>query len=320
MLLRSVDLNLIPVLRELLQERNVSKAAANLGLSQSATSAALARLRVALNDPLLVQVGRRMELTDRAKDLIVPVEMAREALEAVWVRKSFDPATTRRRFVIATADYVAMILGARLIAELRIKAPGVTVQFIDVTARLIERLRHGEIDFAILPRTVTETFDLEEIRTALLFRDEFVAVAGRNHRFAKTSRSVKLRAADYESEPHITFRIGSNPVASAVDREVAGHEAELATAFSFQQFSLLPLIALETDSVALVQRRLAEKMMQYLPLRIVPSPVPTTKLELHAMWSPVRHTDPAHQWFLDLLKTTARDDKARRRKPITSQA
>lgn len=310
MLLRSVDLNLIPVLRELLLERNVSKAAAKLSLSQSATSAALARLRAALADPLLVQVGRRMELTDRAKDLIVPVEMASEALEAVWARKSFDPATTRRRFVIATADYVAMILGPRLIAELREKAPGVTVQFMDASPRLLERLRHGEIDFAILPRTVTETFDLEEIRSTLLFRDEFVAVAGRNHRFAKAPKST----ADYASEPHIAFRISGNPVVSASEREVAGHKAELATTFFFQQFSLLPLVALETGTVALVQRRLAEKMMEYLPLKIVPSPVPTTKIELHAMWSPVRHTDTAHQWFLDVLKSVARGDEPGERK------
>src|SRR5262249_48767814 len=91
MLLRTVDLNLIPVLRELLRERKVSRAGANLGLSQSATSAALARLRDALGDPLLVRVGRRMELTERARELIVPVQMASEAAEAVWARREFDP-------------------------------------------------------------------------------------------------------------------------------------------------------------------------------------------------------------------------------------
>ena len=297
MLLRSVDLNLIPILRELLKERNVSKAAINLGLSQSATSSALARLRTALDDPLLVQVGRRMELTERAKDLILPVEAASEALEAVWLRTHFDPATAQRRFVIATADYVAMILAPKLIAELRKTAPGVTLQFIDVAPRLVERLRHGEIDFAILPHSVTDVLDLDEVRTTFLFRDEFVAVAGKGR-----------RKADHEDDPHITFRMTGNPKSTAADRETAGHEVELPTTFSFQQFSLLPLIALETDTVALVQKRLAEKMMEYLPLRIVPSSVPTTKLELRAMWSPVRHADPAHQWFLDMIKTIARED------------
>lgn len=305
MLLRSVDLNLIPVLRELLKERNVSKAAINLGLSQSATSSALARLRTALDDPLLVQVGRRMELTERAKDLILPVEAASEALEAVWLRTHFDPATAQRRFVIATADYVAMILAPKLIAELRKIAPGVTLQFIDVAPRLVERLRHGEIDFAILPHSVTEVLDIGEVRTSFLFRDEFVAVAGKDHRFV---RNEGLSVTDHESEPHITFRLTANPKSTAADRETAGHETELPTTFSFQQFSLLPLIALETSTVALVQRRLAEKMMEYLPIKIVPSPVPTTKLELHAMWSPVRHADPAHRWFLDMVKTISRAD------------
>lgn len=303
MSLRSVDLNLIPVLRELLRERNVSRAGANLGLSQSATSAALSRLRTALGDPLLVQVGRRMELTERAKELIVPVQVASEAAESVWVRRSFDPAIAKRRFVVATADYVSLIVAPKLITALHKEAPNITLQFVDITVRTIERLRHGEIDFGILPRSVLETVDVSEIRSAPLFNDEFVAVVGKNHRATKRSAG-----RNPDKERYATFRLGLTPSESAAERIAAGYVGDLATTFSFQQFSLLPLMALEAGLTALVQRRLAEKMAKYLPIKIVSAPVPTEKIELHAIWSVVRNADLAHRWFLDLLKREARGD------------
>ncbi|MBL6938241.1 MAG: LysR family transcriptional regulator [Alphaproteobacteria bacterium] len=299
MSLRSVDLNLIPVLRELLRERNVSKAGANLGLSQSATSAALARLRAALGDPLLVQVGRRMELTERAKELIGPVQLASEAAEAVWQRRDFDPTRATRRYVIATADYVSMILAPKLIRRLRTEAPGVTLQFIDITARTIERLRHGEIDFGILPRSVLDTVDASEIRSAPLFKDEFVAVVAQS--------APRRRSNAPAQEAFATFRLGLAPSESAAERLAAGYVDNLSTTYSFQQFSILPMMALEAGLTALVQRRLAEKMAKYLPLKIVPSQISTEKIELHVIWSVVKHDDQAHRWFLNMMKQESRD-------------
>jgi DNA-binding transcriptional LysR family regulator len=296
MLLRSVDLNLIPVLRELLREKNVSRAAANLGLSQSATSAALARLRATLRDPLLVQVGRRMELTERAKELVAPVQIAAEAAEALWQRRGFDPATATREFVVATADYAAMILAPRLIAHLREHAPGITLQFIDINARSIERIRHGDIDIGMLPRSVLEQLGSGELRSALLFRDEFVAVAAKGAR----------RAAAKNGEAFATFKVGIVDSESAAERWVAGHRDVLKTIYSFQQFSMLPFMAVEAGVTALVQRRLAERLAKYLPIRIVPSPIPATKIELHAIWSAARQQDQAHRWLLDLLRTIAK--------------
>ncbi len=306
MLLRSVDLNLIPVLRELLRERNVSRAAVNLGLSQSATSAALARLRVALGDPLLVQIGRRMELTERAKELIVPVQIASEAAEAVWRRSAFAPKSASRIFVIAAADYVAMILGPRLIAHLREHAPNVTLQFVDFTRRTIERLRHGEIDLGIMPKDVLDTFDTTEIRSAFLFRDEFVAVSakprGRSRRTTAGAGTRQQKPAD----AFATFKIGLSETESPVERSVAGHLDALGTTYLFQQFSVLPFIALEAGLTALVQKRLAEKLAEYLPIQIVPAPTRLAKLELRVLWSAARQQDQAHRWFLELLKETAK--------------
>ncbi|HUO93022.1 MAG TPA: LysR family transcriptional regulator [Rhizomicrobium sp.] len=299
MLLRSVDLNLIPVLRELLRERSVSRAAANLGLSQSATSAALSRLRTALGDPLLVQVGRRMELTDRAKALIVPVQIASESAEAVWTRREFDPKSAKRRFVIATADYVAIILAPGLISHLRRQAPGLTLQFVDPTRRMVERLRHGEIDFGILPKDVIAPLDTTEIRTAFLLKDEFVAVAAKPRR----------RQARRREDAFATFRIDLHETPSPAERLIAGHRDPIPVSYDFQQFSVLPFVALEAGLTALVQKRLARKLGRYLPIEIVPPPGPMAQIELQVLWSVARQEDQAHRWFLDLLKRTARAEQ-----------
>ncbi len=108
MLLHGIDTNLIVALRALLAERNVTRAAKNVGLSQSSMSHALARLRAHFGDPLLVQVGRSMVLTERAKSLVGPVETAVSQLERVVLRgEPFDPARSKRTFRIMTKDNLA---------------------------------------------------------------------------------------------------------------------------------------------------------------------------------------------------------------------
>src|SRR5689334_23049806 len=105
MSLRGIDTNLVVTLHALLGERSVTRAARRLRLGQSAVSHALARLRVQFDDPLLVQVGRHMVLTERAKSLSAPVQEAVARLEALFLHSEpFDPRTTRRSFRIAATD------------------------------------------------------------------------------------------------------------------------------------------------------------------------------------------------------------------------
>ncbi|MDB5091890.1 MAG: LysR family transcriptional regulator [Mucilaginibacter sp.] len=114
--LRNVDLNLLVVLDALLSERNVSRAAQRIGLSQSAMSAALARLREVFHDPLLVRVGRGLALTRNAEDLIVPIRDALSRIEqALLQRPGFDPAVDARTFSISASDYASLVLLTRFV-------------------------------------------------------------------------------------------------------------------------------------------------------------------------------------------------------------
>jgi DNA-binding transcriptional LysR family regulator len=114
--LRSVDLNLLVVFDALMTERNVSRAAAVVGLSQSATSGALARLRAVIGDELFVRSGGEMRPTPRALELAGPVRQVLELVEAALERPmSFEPQAAARSFVLAMTDYSASILLPRLI-------------------------------------------------------------------------------------------------------------------------------------------------------------------------------------------------------------
>ncbi len=122
------DLNLLRVLDALLTEHAVGRAAVRLGLSQPAASHALRRLRNLLNDPLLVRVGSRMELTPRAFSLREPVDQALAAARKLFEGTEFNPATSRRRFVLMAPDIVVSLIAPALTESVTREAPNVCVE------------------------------------------------------------------------------------------------------------------------------------------------------------------------------------------------
>jgi DNA-binding transcriptional LysR family regulator len=177
-MLRGVNLNMFRVLRVLLRERNVSRTAEILGITQSGASTALRRLRQTLDDPLLVQVGQKMVLTDRAQELIHPLEQVMGALEKMLDPVKCDPATLDRRFKIWTVDYVVLRKATLVVTKLSEIAPGVSISLVDLsTVALDVSLGRGDADLAMVPVTVKPE-NSSIIHSEFLFRDQFVAVVG----------------------------------------------------------------------------------------------------------------------------------------------
>lgn len=150
MTLRTTNLNLLPVLRAVLKEASITRAAATLGLSQPAASNALRRLRDLLGDPLLVQTGRTMRLTPRAETLRPAVETVCCAIGALLLDAAFVPAQARRDFVVATPDYMALLLAPPLMRRLAETAPGISVRFTDIGSDFRQHLASGHADIAII--------------------------------------------------------------------------------------------------------------------------------------------------------------------------
>ncbi len=314
MSLRSVNLNLVPVLQALLRERNLSRAARELHLTQPAVSAALARLRVAFKDPLLVQVGRSMQLTPRALALIDPVEQACAALARLVAPATFEPLKLHRRFVISTFDYSPVVLAPPLIEALAEQAPGVSMHFVDQSADAVEKHRLREVDLMFAPRALLGALVPSEVRTLHVLRDQFVYMVGPGHALYEARRPS---AAQLAAQSLVRFQPALTPALLRADwlthggvglpplgRDAAGrHEVVLV-----EQFSVLPLIALLSGScMALAPRRLIEPLQAHVPLRIFDAGL--APIDLCIAWNALHDADPEHRWFRELLRDEVGDDR-----------
>lgn len=307
MSLRAVNLNMIPVLQALLNQESVSRAAEVVGMSQPAVSNALVRLREALGDDLLVQTGRTMALTPRARQLVAPVEDICKSLEALWRTPDFAPATLQRRFVISTTDYGPILIAPRVQSVLTTDAPGVSMQFVDVPTVPASGSSAFPIDLMISPRFVFERLDATQVRFMPLFHDEMAVVVSADHRLARLERPVP---EEFEGEKQVVF---DYPLGGASARDMAptmfGAPIPGNPIISVQHFSVLPLMAVLTGAVVIAPRRLTELMGTFLPLHIIEEPEPRARVEMCLGWSKRLDGDPAHIWFRNLLLATVADDR-----------
>lgn len=309
MSLRSQNLNLIPVLRALLHEKSVSKVAKSLGTTQPAVSGALARLRVSLDDPLLVRVGRGMELTTYAQRLLPELDQVCEALEGIWIKPVFDPQFGQRSFRIASPDYGPMLIGTPMINAMRDLAPEVSIIFSNLSTDSIRTLKSGRLDFLLSSRGWLTRTGANELKTMRLFDDEFVAIVAPGHPLATIKNPT---AADFASQTYIIFdpdfdTVNDRSNVSAHDHLVleglgfAGHERIVTRV---KQFGVLPLMAAQTGCVALAPLRVVEANRRSLPIRILDRRFPKTRFEVCLSWSKVQSFDPSHRWFRDLMENT----------------
>ncbi|GAA0922704.1 LysR family transcriptional regulator [Pseudonocardia zijingensis] len=309
--LTRLDLNLIVVLRELLRERNVTRAAKRVGVSQPAASAALSRLRRHFDDDLLVRRGGRYELSALAFQLVDQVEAVCEGVERLIATGSrFDPATTRREFEIVMSDFVVTVLGERLTGLLNADAPGARLNVVMVREALAANIGHTiQVADCVVSQPTTR-FLVPEMCSALLFEDRWVCVVARdNPRFGGEVADLdELTGATWVVPYHddATF-----PSVVPVSRQFARLGVRPRVAVRVDSYHAVPYLVASTDHVALMQQRLAAACARYLPLRILESPRPLEPLEIRLWWH-VRHdADPGHRWFRGLVGRAARDCAAR---------
>jgi DNA-binding transcriptional LysR family regulator len=302
--LRATNLNLLPILRAALKHRNLTRAAEELNLTQSAVSNSLRQLRAHFDDDLLVRDGRRLRLTEKAKHLSEPLERALGALSGVLANPQFDPATSTRHFRVATADYVTAIAAPEMAAAMRHAAPHITIQMLTARGRSAEDLRAGEIDMVIGPRQIVEAavYDapaLAALAMTPLMCEPFVCLAHEDDQaFARG-----LTREEYMARPHASFHLDLLAHASLehawlIDNDVAQFNRILTS-----DFTALPLIAARSDCIVLAPRSLARLAARSLPLRMGPSPLPFPDLDLVMVTLRRRADEPELTWLQDLLKS-----------------
>lgn len=285
--LRSINLNLLPILDLLLSTHSVSQTAKRLHMSQSAVSDALARLRAQFNDELLVRSGRGMQPTPFAGQLLPTVRDLMMRVEGMLQMPDVDPARMQREFIIATADPVIMTLGSTLCDRLCELAPQSSIRFVDLHRQDYDRLRDLSLDLVIVPRGFIRAEGLYE---AALYEETFVCIARRNHPRIRTGITAEL----YASLPHAAYRTREN-ASPGMDTRLLGLEQR--DVIMVPNFSLLPFVVERTDAIALIQKRVAERFQDSCDIILHAAPVPLPPLEVCMYWAQGHHQDREHQWL-----------------------
>jgi DNA-binding transcriptional LysR family regulator len=294
------DLNLLPTLDVLLQEGSVAGAARRLGLSPSAMSRALARLRATTGDPLLVRAGRGLVPTPRALELRERVPRLVQDVEAVLrPAEEPDPATLRRTFTLRTSEGFVENFGPELIARVGDEAPGVRLRFVSKSDKQAASLREGTVD---LETGVIEPTTGPELRAQALFRDRLIGVVRDGHPLGR----APVTLARYLRGRHVAVaREGSRqwPIDDAL--EELGRERTVVTVVG--GFATAVGLARGSDLVATVPERHTANLRD--GMRSFGLPLETPAFMVSLLWHPRLDADPAHRWLRRVVRAVCAEPR-----------
>lgn len=296
--LRSLDLNLLVVLDALLEERNVSRAARRLSLTQSTVSGMLSRLRDSLGDPLFVRARHGIRPTPRAETMAAPLRRLLDDARGLVAPAAFDPAHWRGSVTISSTDYMQDALLVPFVRELGKESPGLRVALAPLAIEgLAEKLASGALDLAV---TIPE-FAPGHLPSRRLYRDEYVVAMRATHPLARRRRLTLEEFCRYE---HVLVSPTGGAFTGPADAALArlGRERKVRT--SVPTFLLVPQMLEVEDLLAVLPRRLVAGRVNRLVLR--PPPLEITPFDVVAVWHPRVQEDPGHRWLRERLAETAR--------------
>ncbi|MEV4603001.1 LysR family transcriptional regulator [Amycolatopsis sp. NPDC049253] len=301
--LANIDLNLLVILRELLREQNVTRAAQRVGVTQPAASAALGRLRRHFGDDLLERTRSGFVLSPLGEKLAAEIEPVYLSLERLFSPEpEFHPEGTEREFTILTNDYVLAAFGEQLSRTLHAAAPH---------ARLSVKVAKGELP-ADLPETLRgidaiisapkSAFKVDEIHGRELFRDHWSCVVA-----ADNPMGGQPRLADLERMPWVIPNHPDDgyPASSPLAPVLAELSTQPQVAVRVDSYQATPYFVAGTDRVAVMQHRLAAQFADRGDLRILPYPGDPPPI-VEILWWHRKNTDePTHTWLRAVLSTAA---------------
>jgi len=289
-----LDITQIRLVAELLRLNSVSAASQQIGLSQSAASHALAKLRRQLGDPLFTRNGHGVQPTPFGERLGCAARESLDVLRAgLASNRPFDPATTSRRFNIYASEIGQMTFLPKLYGLLSKQAPGATVRFHDITVENSgAALRSGEVDFAVgFFDNLTTGF-----KRSFLNREHYVCAVRMGH--PKFRKGMSLDAF-LEADHAIAESTGT--AHSKIDQVLARLRIRRRDAVRVPGFHVLPPIIANSDLVAIMPSRLAAAFEGSLSIKALPLPVKFPTLDIQIYWHERYHYDPPNQWFRNIF-------------------
>ncbi len=292
--LRRFDLNLLLAFDALMRERNVSKAAKRLFVSQSAMSHSLRRLREGLGDALLVPTKggmqatpRAMELEPRVRGLLLDIEYTLSTPIA------FDPSRSQQRFVLGSTDYVEYVFLPPLINHLSHVAPGVDI--------VLKRFDHRETDLHLAEGDIDVAIDLQQrevasgVESSLIANDHPVALLRVDHSQIENELSLER----YASLPHVV--VDSMELSEEIDSVLAREGLSRRVQLRSPNFLSAPQMLATTNMVTALPSHIARCFTRGGRLQVKPLPIEVGVFPINLYWHRILNDDPAQQWFRQQL-------------------
>ncbi|GKT24440.1 LysR family transcriptional regulator [Acidovorax sp. SUPP3334] len=300
---RSLDLNLLRVFDEVMTERNLTRAAQKLSLTQPAVSNALRRLREVLGDDLVVRSGQGVQPTPRALTLWPPVRQALAQLQQSLAPGDFDPATANSTFVLAMADATGATLIPPLVEIVEREAPGVSVRVVPLTTRDPRSMLDDEsADMAVgyFPAVMADLTARAQTDAVVAFESvrlydgeyEYVCVMRHGHPLAQVPMTLDL----YCGARHLLVSFSGKPY-GFIDEALTALGRERRIVLTVNQFFTAGRVVTTTDLLTVLPRHFVgvASIAGELVWRPLPMPLPTVHVD--ALWHRRRLHDAAHRWL-----------------------
>ncbi|SFG61030.1 LysR family transcriptional regulator [Methylobacterium gossipiicola] len=299
--LSRIDLNGLVALDALLSERSVTRAAARVGIGQSAMSSSLARLRILFGDELLTRAPEGMRPTPRALALAEPVRtLLRQVQSLVRRDETFDPRTVTRTFTLGLPDSTEVLLGPKLLAYLRAEAPGISLLLRSIDRiRILQELDADRVDLGIGFFTEGQTHH----KRRLLYRDNYLCMF--NASLVGVTPPISLE--DYLRFPHVLTSL-KETAHGVVDDALAKLGLHRTLAVTTPRFLAVPFLVRSAPVLTTMHARLATFFAGALGLSVSPAPVDLEEVSVSLLWHASYDDDPAHRWLRATILRLAEAD------------
>ena len=295
--LRQADLNLLVVFTAVAEERNITRAASRLLLSQPAVTRALQRLRDTFHDDLLIRTSTGYEPTPTGQRLLQDLATMLPRLDRLMTGGDFNPATEDATFRIAATDHAAYLLVPPLYTSILPTRTKVAFSFVPLHAGQYEALEKGRLDLVLNADHDTATLHLSK---EVIFEVDFVCVVSRKSKFAKA-----ITLQQYLTAEHVAVDIiggfQTNP-----ERQLATVGEKRLCPLVVAQHTVAMSVAAVTDMIATVPRRMAVREASNKAIRILEGPAALGSFKYVMIWHPRMQTDAAHVWLRSTIRELGR--------------
>ncbi|MFY8325130.1 LysR family transcriptional regulator [Pseudoalteromonas sp. ZZD1] len=285
-----LDIKQLRIFQALIRERNASKAANKLGLTQQAVSEQLKKLRDIFNDQLFLRKTSGFVPTPYAEELSINIDKLLNDFQALLAPKIFDPQTVSGAFVIAATDYAQQVVLPALVKELREQAPNLKLIIRDFELdHLHELMENGKVDLAIaFPDYIPSTYPLIK-----LFEEQHICVTSPNSSIADTKPTL----AKIASYPSIIASPSRPNFKGSIDDWFKSFDLTRNVVVSAPCFSIVPMYLETTDSIAFLPSRAVSSDLVKIDLQQLPP-----AFDVIAAWHPRYSKNPLHKWVISKLE------------------